>query len=71
MKELSPAAQAAKDYFLANVPISLEDGLAAAIRAAVEQISFQDQLGLTAYGGHSQAQSQLLAIVSELENCNV
>jgi hypothetical protein len=41
---------------------------AAALRAAVHQIHYQDQLGLTAYGGHAQAQDQLLAIANELEN---
>jgi len=34
---LSPAAQAVKDHFLANASISLEHGLAAALRAAAEQ----------------------------------
>jgi len=40
---------------------------AAAIRSAALQIQFQDQLGLTAYGGHAQAQDQLLYIANELE----
>lgn len=35
---LSPAAQAVKDHFLANVPISLEQGLAAAIRTAADRV---------------------------------
>jgi hypothetical protein len=34
---LSLAAQAVKDHFLANVPISLEHGLAAALRAAADR----------------------------------
>jgi hypothetical protein len=38
MADLSPAAQAVKDHFLANVPIGLEQGLAAAIRAAADQV---------------------------------
>jgi hypothetical protein len=33
---LSPAAQAAKDHFLANVEISLEHGLDAAFLASME-----------------------------------
>jgi len=40
---------------------------AAALRSAALQIQFKDQLGLTAYGGHAQAQDQLLAIADELE----
>jgi hypothetical protein len=38
MADLSPAAQAVKDHFLANVPIGLEPGLAAALRAAADQM---------------------------------
>jgi hypothetical protein len=36
---LSPAAQAAKDHFLANVAISPEHGLAAALRAIEDQLA--------------------------------
>jgi hypothetical protein len=43
------------------------EALAAALRAAADLIQFKDQLGMTAYGGHSQAQLQLLAIAAELE----
>jgi len=38
MTDLSPAAQAIKDHFLANVPIGLEQGLAASLRAAADQV---------------------------------
>lgn len=45
-------------------------GLVAALRAAAYQVQFEGQLGMTAYGGHAQAQSQLLAIAAELEGSN-
>jgi hypothetical protein len=41
--------------------------IAAALRAAADQISYENELGLTAFGGHVQAQDQLLAISAELE----
>jgi hypothetical protein len=44
--------------------------LAAALRAAADQIQFEEQLGMTAYGGCAQAQSQLLAIAAELVDPN-
>lgn len=72
---LSPAAAAvlaayheeAIDYIESWGSFSHKRGMAAALRAAVDQIRFEEQLGMTAYGGHAQAQSQLLAIAAELE----
>jgi hypothetical protein len=67
MAELSPQAQAIWDaWWNASNKYAVQD-LGVVIRAAVNQIRFQDQLGLTAYGGHVQAQNQLLAIAAELE----
>ena len=54
-KPLSPAAQAVKDHFLANVPISLEHGIGAALRAAAPMMQFV------------QDHEKLLAIATELE----
>jgi hypothetical protein len=48
-------------------PTDLHRIAAAALRAAADQVQFEGQLGMTAYGGHAQAQSQLLAIAAELE----
>ena len=73
---LSPAAQEVKNAVLAlysdenvhkfgwqlDAPT-----VAAALRAAADQLQFHNQLGLNAYGGYAQAQSQLLAIAAELE----
>jgi hypothetical protein len=42
--------------------------IASALRAAVNEVKFFDQLGLTAYGGYAQAQRQILAIAEELSN---
>ena len=69
MTELSPQAQAVRHVAICAGP-ELEGRIAAALRAAADHIQFQDQLGLTAYGGHSQAQRQLLAIAAELEGGN-
>lgn len=40
MAELSPAAQAVRDHFLADAVISFEHGLAAALRAAASCMEF-------------------------------
>lgn len=72
---LSPAAQAVMDHFLANVEISLEHGLAAALRAAADQVApeqlLEDVPGRFVNGCcHAQRQNtraQLLAIATELE----
>ena len=60
MAELSPQTQAVLAAYL-------DGGLSASLQAAADQIRFEDQVGLTAYGGHAQAQRQLLAIAAELE----
>jgi alkylation response protein AidB-like acyl-CoA dehydrogenase len=70
MTELSPQAQAVYDAVREICPAPADEIAAAALRAAADHIQFQDQLGLTAYGGHSQAQRQLLAIAAELEDDN-
>lgn len=64
---LSPAAQAVLIGFRA-VP-DLRDGpsIAGALRAAADQMRYTDQLGLTGFGGYTQAQDQILAIADELE----
>ena len=67
MTDLSPQAQAIWDaWWNASNKYAVQD-LGVVIRTAANQIRFQDQLGLTAYGGHTQAQNQLLAIAAELE----
>ena len=71
-KSLSRAAQAVLDAYIdapCGTPSSawFTVSVAAALRAAADQIQFEGQLGMTAYGGHAQAQSQLLAIAAELE----
>lgn len=71
--DLSPAAQAVLDAFNAEArpePHHQREAIAAALRAAADKIRFQDQLGLTAYGGFSHAQDQFLAIAIELEGTN-
>jgi predicted alpha/beta-hydrolase family hydrolase len=74
MIDLSPAAQAVLDAFNREArpePHHQREAIAAAIRAAAYQIQFEGQLGITAYGGHAQAQRQLNTIADELENANV
>lgn len=75
MAELSSAAQAVKDHFLANVPIGLEQGLAAALRAAADQAA--DLQVPWSYTGSSYqlydkglhaAAEHLRAIAAELDN---
>jgi hypothetical protein len=68
MTELSPAAQEIKDAAIDAYWLFHPAQAAAIIRAAADQIQFEGQLGMTAYGGHAQAQSQLLDIAAELEN---
>jgi hypothetical protein len=71
MTELSPAAQAVLDAVvdgaLPSFHVIGRAMASAALRAAADKIRFQDQLGLTAYGGFSHAQDQFLAIAIELE----
>ena len=66
-KHLSPAAQAVLDAVREICPAPADEIAAAALRAAADVTRFQDQLGLTAYGGFAQAQNQFLAIAAELE----
>ena len=78
MAELSPAAQAVLtvvtltkcDVPPEGLPAFAEEMaplLAAALRAAADQMRYSDQLGLTGFGGYVQAQDQILAIAAELE----
>jgi hypothetical protein len=73
-KQLSPAAQAVLDA-ASNVywdwtdmsPASSQTIAAASLRAAADQLRYTDHLGLTGFGGYTQAQDQILAIADELE----
>ncbi len=74
MTNLSPAARAILQAFDDRHELLgpfegnwQEVCLAAALRAAAYQIQFEGQLGMTAYGGHAQAQRQLNTIANELE----
>jgi hypothetical protein len=70
MTDLSPPAQAVLDAFnsVSYYPDENDEGmLAAALRAAADQMHYTDQLGLTGFGGYTQAQDQILAIADELE----
>lgn len=70
MTKLSPAALAVWEAFNqdeAGVFVDYGDKLAAALRAAAEQLHYEDRLGWTAYGYYSEFQYQLLSIASELE----
>jgi hypothetical protein len=70
MTDLSPAAQAVLDaamQYEINPECYSREIAAAALRAAADQIQFEGQLGMTAYGGHAQAQRQLNTIAAELE----
>ena len=77
MTPLSPAAQAVKDHFLANAPISPEHGLAAALSASMEYLlplpPFEIGQGMTgkewcdANRATLDARGKLLAIAAELD----
>ena len=78
MADLSPAAQAVLDHFLADVEISLEHGIAAALRAAADQVVPEMQepdwgscvdmhCDIELYTDHQRKRSALLAIAAELE----
>lgn len=69
MSKLSPAAQAVLDaYGKSNDCYREEWGqVAAALRAAVEQVLYEEKLGWTGYGYYTHFQNQILAIVDELE----
>ena len=70
MAELSPSAQAVLDAYdnspLIDYDIGDRVAIAAVLRAAAEQISYKNELGLTPFGGHCQARDQILAIADEL-----
>ena len=69
-KQLSSAAEAvweAYNLYEPGVFVSYADCLAEALKAVANEIRFQDELGLTAYGGHLQALQQVLGIAAELE----
>ncbi len=70
MTTLSPQAQAVYDAVREICPAPADEIAAAALRAAAYQIQFEGQLGMTAYGGHAQAQRQLNTIAAELEGGN-
>ena len=71
--DLSPAAQAVLNHFLADVEINLEHGIAAALRAAAERMNCRDlggprdQWEQGFFVGVSSAKDELLAIAAELE----
>jgi hypothetical protein len=71
MTDLSPITQTVWDAAWTNCPVQCGDikGTRRSQISAALQIQFKDQLGLTAYGGHTQAQEQLLAIADELTEC--
>ena len=67
---LSPAANAVWEAFNqdeAGVFVDYGDKLAAALRAAADQVQYKDRLGWTGYGYHTEFKHQLLAIAAELE----
>jgi|LauGreDrversion4_2_1035121.scaffolds.fasta_scaffold362510_1 hypothetical protein len=66
-KELSPAAQAVLDAAKEICPAPADEIAAAALRAAVEQVLYEEKLGWTGYGYYTHFQNQILAIVDELE----
>lgn len=65
MSELSPAAEAVLDAALPHVVHRYS--VAAALRAVVEQVLYEEKLGWTGYGYYTQFQNQILAIAAELE----
>ena len=70
MTNLSPAALtviAAYNKETRPEPHHQCEAIAAALRAAANQMRYSDQLGLTGFGGYVQAQDQILAIAAELE----
>lgn len=80
-ERMSPAAQAVLDHFLADVEISLEHGIAAALRAAVDQVVPIERKpsadsdyhlnnwtkSLDQYYQRQQTRTELLAIAAELK----
>jgi hypothetical protein len=68
-QQLSPAAQAVLDAVEDDCihPDDKHRIAAAALRAAVEQVLYEEKLGWTGYGYYTHFQNQILAIVDELE----
>jgi hypothetical protein len=71
MAELSPAAQVVLDaamQYEINPECYSREIAAAALRAAADQIQFENRPGMTVDEGHAQARRQILAIAAELDN---
>lgn len=74
--DLSPTAQAVIDHFLANVEISLDHGVAAALRAATDRVVPEeplhggDQRWMYERDARQDCRKRLLAIAAELEGPN-
>lgn len=64
-QQLSPAAEAVLDAALPHMVHRYS--VAAALRAVVEQVLYEEKLGWTGYGYYTQFQNQILAIADELE----
>lgn len=50
-----------------DAPFCGRPAIAAALRAAVEQVLYEEKLGWTGYGYYTHFQNQILAIADELE----
>ena len=75
MPNLSPTTQAVldaiKQKWTARDDTFTREFSATVIQSAADNLVFNDQLGLTAYGGFCQLQDQLNVIADELEGSNV
>ena len=70
MADLSPQAQSV-DQAAFQAWVTKDDPqkiAAAALRAATLNVFYEETLGMTAYGGYSQALEKILAIATELES---
>lgn len=70
MTKLSIAATAVRDAAEKQTDLDFRYAsqiAAAALRAAVEQVLYEEKLGWTGYGYYTHFQNQILAIVDELE----
>ena len=63
---LSPAAQAVLDA-TSRKDWYRNDDIAAALRAAADQMQYKDRLGWTGYGYYTEFKDRLIAIADELE----
>ena len=66
-QQLSPAALAVMDAVVKVYPAFPDEVAAAALRAAAEQLHYEDRLGWTGYGYYTDFQNQIRAIADELE----